>query len=92
VFLKVNKATINMLRRVEPYVAYGYIFFTDFNSCLAAYFDISFSEFLRTLDCKRNEGCEILLSVVLSELLLIKRRCTVMHYIQLVSIKQYYNR
>ncbi|CAL4971872.1 unnamed protein product [Urochloa decumbens] len=24
VFLKVNKATINMLRRVEPYVAYGY--------------------------------------------------------------------
>ena len=23
VFLKVNKATINMLRRVEPYVAYG---------------------------------------------------------------------
>jgi hypothetical protein len=29
VFLKVNKATINMLRRVEPYVAYGYIFFAD---------------------------------------------------------------
>uniref|UniRef100_M8BL46 60S ribosomal protein L7-2 n=1 Tax=Aegilops tauschii TaxID=37682 RepID=M8BL46_AEGTA len=25
VFLKVNKATINMLRRVEPYVAYGYV-------------------------------------------------------------------
>jgi large subunit ribosomal protein L7e len=24
VFLKVNKATINMLRRVEPYVTYGY--------------------------------------------------------------------
>jgi len=24
VFLRVNKATINMLRRVEPYVAYGY--------------------------------------------------------------------
>ena len=24
VFLKVNKATMNMLRRVEPYVAYGY--------------------------------------------------------------------
>ena len=23
VFLKVNKATTNMLRRVEPYVAYG---------------------------------------------------------------------
>ena len=23
VFLKVNKATINMLRKVEPYVAYG---------------------------------------------------------------------
>jgi len=23
VFLKVNKATINMLRRVEPYAAYG---------------------------------------------------------------------
>jgi large subunit ribosomal protein L7e len=24
VFLKVNKATMNMLRRVEPYIAYGY--------------------------------------------------------------------
>ncbi|CAN1277596.1 60S ribosomal protein L7-4 [Linum perenne] len=24
VFLKVNKATVNMLRRVEPYVTYGY--------------------------------------------------------------------
>eukprot|EP01134_Creolimax_fragrantissima_P005424 CFRG5424T1 len=24
VFIKVNKATINMLRRIEPYVAYGY--------------------------------------------------------------------
>jgi large subunit ribosomal protein L7e len=24
VFMKVNKATINMLRRVEPYVTYGY--------------------------------------------------------------------
>lgn len=27
VFLKVNKATMNMLRRVEPYVTYGYIHF-----------------------------------------------------------------
>lgn len=26
VFLKVNKATINMLHRVEPYVTYGYAF------------------------------------------------------------------
>lgn len=26
VFLKVNKATMNMLRRVEPYVTYGYTF------------------------------------------------------------------
>lgn len=25
VFLKVNKATVNMLRRVEPYVTYGYV-------------------------------------------------------------------
>jgi large-conductance mechanosensitive channel len=25
VFMKVNKATVNMLRRVEPYVTYGYI-------------------------------------------------------------------
>lgn len=24
VFMKVNKATMNMLRRVEPYIAYGY--------------------------------------------------------------------
>jgi len=24
VFLKVNKATLNMLQKVEPYVAYGY--------------------------------------------------------------------
>lgn len=24
VFIKVNKATMNMLRRVEPYIAYGY--------------------------------------------------------------------
>lgn len=24
VFLKVNKATVNMLHRVEPYVTYGY--------------------------------------------------------------------
>lgn len=24
VFIKINKATLNMLRRVEPYVAYGY--------------------------------------------------------------------
>lgn len=24
VFMKVNKATVNMLRRVEPYVTYGY--------------------------------------------------------------------
>ncbi|KAL5708224.1 Large ribosomal subunit protein uL30x [Ranunculus cassubicifolius] len=24
VFLKVNKATVNMLRRVEPYVTFGY--------------------------------------------------------------------
>ena len=23
-FVKINKATINMLRRVEPYIAYGY--------------------------------------------------------------------
>ncbi|CAL9241129.1 unnamed protein product [Arabidopsis halleri] len=27
VFLKVNKATMNMLRRVEPYLTYGYIHF-----------------------------------------------------------------
>lgn len=26
VFLKVNKATMNMLHRVEPYVTYGYVF------------------------------------------------------------------
>lgn len=26
VFLKVNKATLNMLHRVEPYVTYGYAF------------------------------------------------------------------
>lgn len=25
VFMKVNKATVNMLRRVEPYVTYGYV-------------------------------------------------------------------
>lgn len=25
VFLKVNKATLNMLHRVEPYVTYGYV-------------------------------------------------------------------
>ena len=24
VFVKINKATLNMLRRVEPYIAYGY--------------------------------------------------------------------
>jgi hypothetical protein len=23
--MKVNKATVNMLRRVEPYVTYGYV-------------------------------------------------------------------
>lgn len=27
VFLKVNKATMNMLHRVEPYVTYGYVNF-----------------------------------------------------------------
>jgi large subunit ribosomal protein L7e len=27
VFLKVNKATMNMLHRVEPYVTYGYVRF-----------------------------------------------------------------
>jgi len=26
VFIKLNKATINMLRMVEPYIAYGYVF------------------------------------------------------------------
>jgi hypothetical protein len=26
VFMKVNKATVNMLRRVEPYVTYGYTY------------------------------------------------------------------
>jgi len=25
VFVKLNKATINMLRRVEPYITYGYL-------------------------------------------------------------------
>ncbi|CAI0391181.1 unnamed protein product [Linum tenue] len=30
VFLKVNKATVNMLRRVEPYVTYGYGFLLSF--------------------------------------------------------------
>lgn len=29
VFLKVNKATMNMLHRVEPYVTYGYALIYD---------------------------------------------------------------
>ncbi|KAE8799533.1 60S ribosomal protein L7-2 [Hordeum vulgare] len=32
VFLKVNKATITMLRRVEPYVAYGSVIYLPFES------------------------------------------------------------
>ncbi|GAU15293.1 hypothetical protein TSUD_03610 [Trifolium subterraneum] len=29
VFLKVNKATVNMLHRVEPYVTYGFVYDLD---------------------------------------------------------------
>jgi hypothetical protein len=32
VFLKVNKATVNMLHRVEPYVTYGYTKFQNYQS------------------------------------------------------------
>lgn len=28
-FVKLNKATINMLHRVEPYIAYGYVHATS---------------------------------------------------------------
>ena len=34
VFLKVNKATVNMLHRVEPYVTFGYVFVMILNCLL----------------------------------------------------------
>ena len=34
VFLKVNKATVNMLHRVEPYVTFGYVFIMILNCLL----------------------------------------------------------
>lgn len=37
VFLKVNKATVNMLHRVEPYVTFGYVLI-DFVTYMASCF------------------------------------------------------
>ena len=49
VFLKVNKATVNMLQRVEPYVTYGCVFLSLSPSGHLAFINICSSKFAWSL-------------------------------------------